>query len=187
MSAFWCFKGCSSLSSIGPMELLLGPRRMTSAGHQVSPSSACAWSPPATNPLTSPSGFPVHCHATIDEVTKADLVIMPAFDGDVLSQLAANSEAVPWVRAMHERGRRRGQHLHRRVRPRRGGPAGRQDGHDALDRPGPLPAALPAGAHPPRADRRGPRTHLHERRGHVVPHSDRLPRGEVLRRRRRPG
>jgi transcriptional regulator GlxA family with amidase domain len=58
----------------------------------------------ATNPLTSPSGLPIHCHATIDEVTKADLVIVPAFDGDVLSQLSANSAAAPWVRAMHQGG-----------------------------------------------------------------------------------
>ena len=94
------FKGCSSLSSIGPMELLWTAGRLNGP----EPFFNLRLVSTATNPLTSPSGLPIHCHSTIEEVTKADLVIVPAFDGDVLSQLAANSAAAPWVRAMHERG-----------------------------------------------------------------------------------
>jgi transcriptional regulator GlxA family with amidase domain len=94
------FKGCSSLSSIGPMELLWTAGRLNGTEPFFNVRLVSA----ATNPLTSPIGLPIHCHATIAEVTKADLVIVPAFDGDVLWQLAANSAAAPWVRAMHDGG-----------------------------------------------------------------------------------
>jgi transcriptional regulator GlxA family with amidase domain len=94
------FKGCASLSAIGPMELLWTAGRLSGAEPFFNLRLVSA----ATNPLTSPSGLPVHCHSTIAEVTKADLVIVPAFDGDVLSQMTANSAAAPWVRAMHDGG-----------------------------------------------------------------------------------
>jgi transcriptional regulator GlxA family with amidase domain len=94
------FKGCSSLSSIGPMELLWTAGRLNGTEPFFNVRLVSA----ATNPLTSPTGLPIHCHATIEEVTKADLVIVPAFDGDVLSQLGVNSGAVPWVKTMHAQG-----------------------------------------------------------------------------------
>jgi transcriptional regulator GlxA family with amidase domain len=94
------FKGCASLSSIGPMELLWTAGRLSGAEPFFNLSLVSA----ALNPLISPSGLPIHCHSTIQETSKADLVIVPAFDGDVLSQLADNSAAIPWVRKMYERG-----------------------------------------------------------------------------------
>jgi transcriptional regulator GlxA family with amidase domain len=94
------FKGCSSLSSIGPMELLWTAGRLNGTEPFFNVRLVSA----ATNPLTSPTGLPIHCHATISEVMKADLVIVPAFDGDVLSQLGANSAVAPWIRAMHDQG-----------------------------------------------------------------------------------
>ena len=56
------------------------------------------------NPLVSPTGLQVPCHCTLDEVERTDLVIIPAFDGDVLGQLQQNRQVIPWVRAMHDRG-----------------------------------------------------------------------------------
>ena len=56
------------------------------------------------NPLVSPTGLEVPCHCTLDEVQQTDLVIVPAFDGEVLDQLERNRRAVPWVRSMHDRG-----------------------------------------------------------------------------------
>jgi transcriptional regulator GlxA family with amidase domain len=82
------------------MEILWTAGRLSGAEPFFNPRLVSA----EANPLTSPSGLPVHCHATIGEVKKADLVIVPAFDGDVLEQMAANSAAAPWVRAMHDGG-----------------------------------------------------------------------------------
>jgi transcriptional regulator GlxA family with amidase domain len=100
------FKGCTSLSSIGPMDLLWTAGRMP--GRSGTPDSEPFFNvrlvSAEANPLMSPTGLPIPCHCTIGEVKRADLVIVPAFDGDVLSQLAANRAAVPWVRAMHEGG-----------------------------------------------------------------------------------
>jgi len=56
------------------------------------------------NPVVSANGFPVQCHATIADIDTTDLVIVPAFDGDVLAQLDANRACVPWVRRMYDRG-----------------------------------------------------------------------------------
>jgi transcriptional regulator GlxA family with amidase domain len=94
------FKGCTSLSAIGPMELLWTAGRMMGPEPFFNVKLVSA----ATNPLMSPNGLPIHCHATIKEVTKADLVIIPAFDGDILAQLGANGAAAPWVRAMYDGG-----------------------------------------------------------------------------------
>ncbi len=96
------FKGCTSLSSIGPMDLLWTAGRMNGAAGDAFYNVRLVST--GANPLISPSGLPVYCHATIEEVKSCDLVIVPAFDGDVLSQLSANSPAVPWVRAMHDGG-----------------------------------------------------------------------------------
>jgi transcriptional regulator GlxA family with amidase domain len=56
------------------------------------------------NPVITANGFPVQCHASMASVERTGLVIIPAFDGDVETQLAANAACVPWVRTMHERG-----------------------------------------------------------------------------------
>jgi transcriptional regulator GlxA family with amidase domain len=56
------------------------------------------------NPVVSANRFPVHCHATIAQVKKTDLVIVPAMDGDVLAQLEGNKACVPWVRRMYDGG-----------------------------------------------------------------------------------
>jgi transcriptional regulator GlxA family with amidase domain len=56
------------------------------------------------NPVITANGFPVQCHTTMASVQSTGLVIVPAFDGDVESQLAANAACVPWVRSMFEHG-----------------------------------------------------------------------------------
>jgi len=100
------FKGCTSLSSIGPMDLLWTAARIggTPGASLADPFFNIRLVSTDTNPLVSPNGLPIPCHATIREVESTDLVIVPAFDGDVVSQMQANSTAVPWVRAMHEKG-----------------------------------------------------------------------------------
>ena len=87
------------------MELLLSAGQMAAHGDpSKEPFFRVRLVSPAENPIMTPSGFPVQCATTIDKVGKTDLVVIPAFDGDVLSQLAANNEIVPWVRRMYEAG-----------------------------------------------------------------------------------
>jgi transcriptional regulator GlxA family with amidase domain len=100
-------KGCTSLSSIAPMELLstagrLHAERMGDAS--AAPFFKVRLVSAGPNPVISSSGFPVQCATTIDKVRKTDLVIIPALDGDVLAQLDMNHACVPWVRRMHDRG-----------------------------------------------------------------------------------
>jgi transcriptional regulator GlxA family with amidase domain len=99
------FKGCTSLSSIGPLDLLWTAARMgDDEASGAAPFFNVRLISAATNPLISPNGLPIHCHAALDEVERADLVIVPAFDGDVLRQLEDNRDAVRWVAALHAQG-----------------------------------------------------------------------------------
>lgn len=50
------------------------------------------------------NGFPVRCDRTLREVLATDLVLVPAFDGDVLAQLEDNCVAVDWVRKAYDTG-----------------------------------------------------------------------------------
>jgi transcriptional regulator GlxA family with amidase domain len=50
------------------------------------------------------NGFPVQCERTVRDTPITDLVLVPAFDGDVLDQLAKNREATVWVRAAYDAG-----------------------------------------------------------------------------------
>jgi transcriptional regulator GlxA family with amidase domain len=86
------------------MDLLWTAGRMGSAGEASEPFFNLRLVSVGANPLVSPTGLQVTCHCTLDEVERTDLVIVPAFDGDVLGQLEQNRRAVPWVRAMHDQG-----------------------------------------------------------------------------------
>jgi transcriptional regulator GlxA family with amidase domain len=48
--------------------------------------------------------FTVHTDATIREVQKTDLIIIPALSGDIQTALVANSGFIPWIREQHSRG-----------------------------------------------------------------------------------
>jgi transcriptional regulator GlxA family with amidase domain len=99
--------GCTSLSSIAPMELLSTSGQLHaqhSAAKGMSPFFKVRLISAKANPVISASGFPVQCSTTIDKVRKTDLVIIPAMDGDVLAQLEMNRAFIPWVRQMHDRG-----------------------------------------------------------------------------------
>jgi transcriptional regulator GlxA family with amidase domain len=99
------FEGCTSLAPIGPMEILLAAGRIhASMTGAKEPFFSVRLISLGANPVMCANGFPVQCHATIADVERTDLVIVPAFDGDVLSQLAANCACVPWVKRMHDGG-----------------------------------------------------------------------------------
>jgi len=46
----------------------------------------------------------VVCQACLDEVDDADLVVVPAFDGEILDQMEKNRTAIPWIRRRFDEG-----------------------------------------------------------------------------------
>lgn len=48
--------------------------------------------------------FSVHADALLSEVTKTDLVIIPALSGDMKLALELNKEMVPWITEQHRKG-----------------------------------------------------------------------------------
>ena len=99
--------GCASLASIGPMDILSTAGRMHAqlrGEDQSDPFFRVRLVSTTRDTVVSASNYSVHCHATIDKVRKTDLVIIPAFDGDVLTQMQGNRACIPWVRRMHDNG-----------------------------------------------------------------------------------
>jgi transcriptional regulator GlxA family with amidase domain len=94
---------CTPLTSIGSLEILA-----KSAALHDRPDGAPFFSLSLVSvrpgPVETAAGYPVYCHATIDESLEPDLVIVPALDGDVLGQLERNRPAVDWVRRMYSAG-----------------------------------------------------------------------------------
>lgn len=58
------------------------------------------------NHATKLSGglFTVHTDVSLDEVEKTDLIIIPAFDGDVHKALEVNKDFIPWIIKHHSKG-----------------------------------------------------------------------------------
>jgi transcriptional regulator GlxA family with amidase domain len=48
--------------------------------------------------------FTVHSDLLIHEVVKTDLVIIPAFDGDIEASLKTNADFIPWILKHHNNG-----------------------------------------------------------------------------------
>jgi transcriptional regulator GlxA family with amidase domain len=97
--------GCATLSSIGPTDILFTAGRMHARlKGQEQPFFRVRLVSTAPRALVSVNDYALQCHTTIDKVRKTDLVIIPAFDGDVLSQMEGNRACIPWVRRMHDNG-----------------------------------------------------------------------------------
>ena len=99
--------GCATLSSIGPMDILSTAGRMHAQVHgeeAAQPFFRVRLVSTTADTLVTANSYSVRCHTTIDKVRKTDLVIIPAFDGDVLSQMEGNRPCIPWVRRMHDNG-----------------------------------------------------------------------------------
>ena len=48
--------------------------------------------------------FTAHNHVVYNDVVKTDLIIIPAFDGDIQQALEANREFLPWIIKQHKNG-----------------------------------------------------------------------------------
>jgi transcriptional regulator GlxA family with amidase domain len=48
--------------------------------------------------------FTVHTDAVLDEVTKTDLIIIPAIDGDIRKALEINKQFIPWITKHYKNG-----------------------------------------------------------------------------------
>jgi transcriptional regulator GlxA family with amidase domain len=101
------FDDCAPLASIGPLEILAKAGELHAGregGSTADPFFRVRLVSAGEGPVRSALGYSVSTHASIASVNKADLVIVPAFDGDVLRQLERNRAFVPWVRRMHDGG-----------------------------------------------------------------------------------
>ncbi len=48
--------------------------------------------------------FTVHSDYLLDEVKETDLVIIPAFDGDIKNAMEVNKDFIPWIMKQHSKG-----------------------------------------------------------------------------------
>jgi transcriptional regulator GlxA family with amidase domain len=48
--------------------------------------------------------FTAHNHKVFSDVEKTDLVIIPAFDGDIQQAIEANKDFIPWIKAQYKQG-----------------------------------------------------------------------------------
>jgi transcriptional regulator GlxA family with amidase domain len=99
--------GCATLSSIGPMDILSTASRLHAQVHGTEtepPFFRVRLVSTTAQSVVTANSYALQCHTTIDKVRKTDLVIIPAFDGDVLSQMQGNRACIPWVRRMHDTG-----------------------------------------------------------------------------------
>ncbi len=101
------FDECTPLASIGPLEILSGAGSMhaqRTGARAGEPFFRVRLVSAGSSSIKSAYGYSVTCHETIDSVQAADLVIIPAFDGDVLEKLERNRAFIPWVRGMFDSG-----------------------------------------------------------------------------------
>ena len=57
----------------------------------------------AATPLTG-GLFTAHNHVVFNELTKTDLIVIPAFDGDIQEAIEANKEFIPWIVEQYKKG-----------------------------------------------------------------------------------
>jgi transcriptional regulator GlxA family with amidase domain len=103
--AILAMEGCTPLAAIAPLEVLAqaGAIHAAAAGSG-EPFFRARLISVSPNPVCEIRGYSVRCHAAMETVERADLVIVPAFDGDVLTQLEANRACIRWVRRMYDGG-----------------------------------------------------------------------------------
>ena len=57
----------------------------------------------AATPLTG-GLFTAHNHVVFNEVAKTDLIVIPAFDGDIQEAIEANKDFLPWITEQYKKG-----------------------------------------------------------------------------------
>ncbi len=99
------FKDSVSTAVIGPMDLL------TKAGtycNELKPGNKNTFfnvelASVSSNPVIN-KNFPIVCQRNISQIRKADLVIVPAMDGNIPEQLEENEKLVTWLTKMYKSG-----------------------------------------------------------------------------------
>jgi len=100
------FEGCMAMPSIGAVELLRKSDliRAEIAGDSKPLFEVELVAAGRGRTVKASHGFPVRCDKTLRDPLTTDLVLVPAFDGDVLAQMEENYAAVGWVRQAHDAG-----------------------------------------------------------------------------------
>jgi transcriptional regulator GlxA family with amidase domain len=100
-------RDCTPLVSVGIVDMLRKANDLAQSmpdGRARSSLKIMLVAPGRTRMVTMAGGIAVKCGATIAEVRRSDLVVVPAIDPDVLAHLALNREVVPWLRRVYARG-----------------------------------------------------------------------------------
>jgi len=99
------FEDSTALACVVPMEMLCKANEVHAMFQGGGPPAFdVELVTPGPNPVITAHGFPVTCHRTISEVTKTDLVVIPALDWDILPHLGLAKSAIPWIQAMYAGG-----------------------------------------------------------------------------------
>lgn len=100
------FQGCMAMPSIASVELLRKSDLIRSAltGNPEPFFEMELVSTGRNRTVRASHGFPVRCDRTVRDSPIADLVLVPAFDGDVLAQMQENRSAIDWVRKAYDLG-----------------------------------------------------------------------------------
>jgi transcriptional regulator GlxA family with amidase domain len=100
------FRDCMAMISISAVELLRKSDLIRAAvTGDPTPFFEVELVAADTHPTVIASyGFPVRCDRTLSDPPITDLVVVPAFDDDVVAQMERNRAAVEWVRAAYDHG-----------------------------------------------------------------------------------
>lgn len=100
-------RGCTALPAVGVYDLLHKAGRLPAGPEAPEPAPRMDLRLVSCDDdlqARAANGLTIPCHAHLDEVWESDLVVVPAFDGDVLAQLQDNRAVVPWLVRAYERG-----------------------------------------------------------------------------------
>jgi transcriptional regulator GlxA family with amidase domain len=99
-------RDCTAFVPVGLVELL---RKSAALAATLPPAgrrglAIATVSPGQQKTVTGAGGLRLRCDASIAEVKKSDLVLVPALDPDIGEHIALNREVVPWLRRIHRSG-----------------------------------------------------------------------------------
>jgi transcriptional regulator GlxA family with amidase domain len=100
-------RDCTPLVPVGMVELLRKSLALAATLPSAEPLRPVEVTLVAGGPgrvVLGAGGLPVHCAATLRQVRRSDLVVVPALDPDLLQHLALNRQVVPWLRRIYRAG-----------------------------------------------------------------------------------
>jgi len=98
---------CTSMSMIGPMEILNKAGRYCNVINEGSDNRSffdVKMISLNSKMVNTANNYPIYCHNTIKDIENLDLIIIPGLDGDIEHQLKINYSFVDWVKQQYNIG-----------------------------------------------------------------------------------